>query len=306
MRRKLSGILAVTMLSVAVISPGLAEQNVQAAEIIASGECGKSCTWTLDDTGTLTISGNGSMQSYSNFKDQPYGEYREEISAIVVEEGVTDIGNSAFLGSSYVTSVSLPNTLENIGERAFESLWNLPSIEIPASVKNIYGRAFYACRSLESVTLNEGLELIGAQCFYDADDLKELTIPASVTEIDRWAFGHYSLYGSYIGGGIALDETIYGYQGTAAERYALTDGIPFVPLDDVVLGDVTGDGIVDAFDLGMLKRYLNAPEDTTIRLSSANVNQDRKVDVQDCRMLQDYLLGNTRKFSENEEYYKGG
>lgn len=143
--------------------------------------------------------------------------------------------------------------------------------------------------------------MIGAQCFYDSDALKELTIPASVTEIGQWAFGHYSLYDSYIGGGIALDETIYGYQGTAAERYALTDGVPFVPLDDVVLGDVTGDGIVDAFDLGMLKRYLNAPEDTTIRLSSANVNQDRKVDVQDCRMMQDYLLGNTRKFSENEE-----
>lgn len=68
--------------------------------IVASGECGKNgsnLTWALDSAGTLTISGQGEMESYSD-NDPPWYAYRESIMTAVIKEGVTSIGNDAFLG----------------------------------------------------------------------------------------------------------------------------------------------------------------------------------------------------------------
>ena len=53
--------------------------NVQAAESIATGECGENLTWTLDSAGTLTISGKGAMTNWSSSGAVPWYSYQEDI-----------------------------------------------------------------------------------------------------------------------------------------------------------------------------------------------------------------------------------
>ena len=60
------------------------------AETIGSGTCGKNVTWTLDDAGTLSVSGSGAMDDYTSASQVPW--YGEDIWAVTVEEGVTHVG----------------------------------------------------------------------------------------------------------------------------------------------------------------------------------------------------------------------
>ena len=265
-------------------------------ELVDSGTCGAQCVWKLSSDGILTISGDGSMADYgtSSTREAPYRMYQDQITAVVVEEGVTRIGQCAFVGLRNVKQVALADSIETISYEAFYGDRSLTEIEIPSSVKHLDAEAFLNCAALEKVILHEGLQDIGDMCFYDADALKELTIPASVTYIGELAFGRYSLDNSYIGGGIAKDETICGYPGTAAERLAFQDGLHFTPLLNVSSGDVNGDGEVDVFDVAFMKRYLDDPDSSLICLYASDLNADMMIDSTDCRRLNDYILAKAR------------
>ena len=111
--------------------------------------------WEYDDaTRTLTVSGTGAMPDFNSFDDQPWKDVREKIKTVVIEAGVTSIGNKAFTGCEVLTSVTLPESgLETIGEKAFMGCEKLPSITIPKSVTTIKEQAFLYCQALGGVTV---------------------------------------------------------------------------------------------------------------------------------------------------------
>ena len=90
-------------------------------------ECGDTLTWSLKN-GTLTISGSGEMFDYawnidddhSEYVDAPWYTERENITRIVVEEGVTTIGANAFADCVNVTDVAIANSVTHIEKNAFE------------------------------------------------------------------------------------------------------------------------------------------------------------------------------------------
>ena len=92
--------------------------------------------------GTLRVSGNGAMADYDSL-DQPWNG---KITRLVIENGVTHIGNRAFAFAYEVTSVTIPNSVTSIGRGAFEYCDNLTSVTIPNSVTSIGGGAFAGCR----------------------------------------------------------------------------------------------------------------------------------------------------------------
>ena len=105
-----------------------------------------SVTWKYDaDTTTLTISGTGAMKDYASVNVTPWNSYKAKTKTIIIGEGVTRVGNSAFASHTALTSVSLPATLESIGQKAFMSTRNLAVIDIPAKVSTIETGAFMAC-----------------------------------------------------------------------------------------------------------------------------------------------------------------
>lgn len=155
--------------------------SAAAADAPTSGTCGENLTWTLDGAGTLTISGTGAMEDFGPY-DAPWRQNRDSIKTVVIENGVTTIGRSAFCWCPSLTSVTIPKSVTSIGERAFYGCTSLTGITIPESVTLIGESAFYQCTALTNVTIPESVTTIGRNAF---DDCRGLT-DVYITDIDAW------------------------------------------------------------------------------------------------------------------------
>ncbi len=127
----------------------------------------------------------------------------EEITELVIPDGVTTIKNYAFDGCSSLTSVTIPNSVTSIGEEAFSGCSGLTSVTIPDSVRHINFFAFYDCSGLKNVNYLGTLEqwcnidfngshsnpttYNGKLCI-NGVEITELEIPAGVTTIKNYAF----------------------------------------------------------------------------------------------------------------------
>ena len=163
------------------------------ASAATSGTCGDNLTWKLDN-GTLTISGTGEMKNYSGNLNQsaPWHSNIKSIKSVVIEKGVTNIGDYAFSWCNSLTSITIPNSVISIGRDAFDNCSSLTSITIPNSITSIGYGAFEACSGLTSVTIPNSLTSISDSVFSRCDSLTNITIPNSVTYIGAYAFSSCS------------------------------------------------------------------------------------------------------------------
>ena len=152
-----------------------------------SGRCGVYATWTLDDEGTLTISGTGNMTDWNSSIVAPWHGYRDRIKTVVIQNSVTSIGNGAFSGCSSLTSITIPNSVTSIGGDAFEDCSSLTSINIPNSVISIGDYAFRSCESLTSINIPDSVTSIGAEAF-NYSGLKSVDISDNISYIGTCAF----------------------------------------------------------------------------------------------------------------------
>ena len=163
----------------------------------ASGTCGDYLTWTyIEATHTLTISGEGNMENYSYSSNAPWYSYRSNMTKVIIEDGVTDIGQYAFTGCSALTSITIPNNVTTIGQYSFVGCSSLTSVTIGNSVTNIGGYAFRFCSSLTSITIPNSVTTIGSNAFEGCSDLTSITIGNSVKSIGDNAFKNCSAIAS--------------------------------------------------------------------------------------------------------------
>ena len=208
----------------------------KAATIVDSGTCGDNLTWTLDSDGLLTISGTGAMKGYSSsgfnsyYTTAPWGgavANAQRIKTVVMEPGVTSIGEYAFEGCRSLTSVTIPDGVTSIGAWAFFDCTSLTSVTIPDSVSSIGEYAFRGCTGLtgvyitdlaawcrisfadsyaqplnyahnlyingvlaENITIPDSVMSIGSDAFYGCTSLTSVTIPDSVTSIGSYSFSN--------------------------------------------------------------------------------------------------------------------
>ena len=156
---------------------------------VLTGSCGMNVTWTLDMiTHELTISGTGAMREYDNGKSRPWYDYRDSITSVSIDSGVTHICDDAFSGFSCLTDVTIPASVTSIGFGAFASCTSLTGITIPNSVASIGESAFSYCSSLASIKLPDSLTRIAKYTFEFCTSLTSISIPDNVTVIDMEAF----------------------------------------------------------------------------------------------------------------------
>ncbi len=175
MKKFLSSILTIVML-LSVVPLG-------AVTVGAEVTCGTTgdCTWSMDEN-VLIISGNGNM---GNSSAKPWGKY---ITEVIIKDGVTNIGKSAFSGCLDLKSVTIPNSVTSIGSHAFASCQNLENITIPNSVTSIGDYVFYDCHSITSIAIPNKVTNIGEHTFSGCHSLKNVIIPNGVTSIGDGAF----------------------------------------------------------------------------------------------------------------------
>ena len=150
---------------------------------VTSGTTGD-CTWTLDGT-KLTISGNGAIADYEYSKPSPWGR---SITEVIIENGVTSIGDGVFSGCKSLTSIIIPDSVTSIGNWASDRCISLTNVSIGNGVTSIGEEAFYSCESLTSITIPGGVTSIGNYAFQYCTSITSITIPNSVTSIGDGVF----------------------------------------------------------------------------------------------------------------------
>ena len=184
MKQSIKTIISIVMvLTIAIIC-----MPMSMASEVYSGTCGDNLTWTLDtETGELVISGEGEMYDYSS-EETPWFENRLKINSIVVNDGVSRLGDWSFMDCDSLTNVVIPESVIEIGSAAFYDCDSLTIIVIPDSVESIAFATFRFCDQLESVSIGECVTYIGSNAFEECVNLESVNIPDSVTEIGMAAF----------------------------------------------------------------------------------------------------------------------
>ena len=172
------------------------EQNSQSKDpeytlgkIVSSGSCGSSVTYELDENGLLVISGSGDMGIYQGITDCPWHAQRENIKTVIIKNGVTSIGDGAFLGCKGLADEKGFVIVRNV---LYDYVGKDVNVTIPDSVTSIRESAFSGCTSLTAITIPDSVTSIGNGAFYECTGL-----------------------------------TISGKSGSYAETYAKENGIPF-------------------------------------------------------------------------------
>lgn len=181
-------------------------------DYINSGKCGESLSFTVSKDGVLTISGSGDMEDYrlgyvvleNNSVvvrcSYPWADQKDDIKKVIVEDGVTSVGEYAFYEFASLTGIELPSGLKRIGADSFRGCQALESLTIPAATETIGEEAFLNCKSLRELNAEQSNKIYSSEngVLYSKDkrtlikcpEAKQggLTIADGVTVIESWAF----------------------------------------------------------------------------------------------------------------------
>ncbi|MCL2042037.1 MAG: leucine-rich repeat protein [Bacteroidales bacterium] len=161
---------------------------LSATSAFAQGGTTGPLTWNIS-YGTLTISGEGEMPDYVYNADcAPWFQYENIIKKVIIEDGVTSVGNNAFHGCYTLTSIVVPSSVTSIGEYAFAWCNSLTAVNIPDGITTIRDGVFHLCSRLTSIDIPNNVTSIGYGSFIACNGLTSIIIPENVTSIGPCAF----------------------------------------------------------------------------------------------------------------------
>ena len=216
------------------------ELQINNSKVIASGNCGEkgdNVKWKLHEDGLLVIEGSGKMEDYpidrgaiggwgsssNEMYTTPWKDYNEKIKKVVVTEGITYLGESAF-SDTRLESLMLPDSLETIS--VYMGIGDLTSLRIPKGVKKIGGEYIdlYYAYNLETIEVDDeneyfssvdgvlynkdktillscppkksevvipyGVKTIGAYAFKGCEKISKIELPVSIVSIEAYAFAN--------------------------------------------------------------------------------------------------------------------
>ncbi len=162
---------------------------VPVSAAVAEGNCGENITWRLED-GTLTIFGAGGLNDVPGNFQNPWSAYLDQITEIIIENGITSIGSGSFYGCPNLVRVWMADSVVSIGSYAFKSCTSLKYLTLSKNLERIGQDAFFDCESLNAVKLPASLEYLGDGAFYRCYSLTTITVPASVQTMGMQVFAY--------------------------------------------------------------------------------------------------------------------
>lgn len=196
------------------------------AAVIFGGTTGK-LTWTLTEDGVLTITGEGPMPDYRDggtSETPPWYPHVNRISSLTIGEGVTRIGDYAFMLCSFVTKVVIPESVTSMGDWAFYCSTGLQEAYIGDGVTEIAAKAFAECTALKTVVIGKSIQRIGDQAFNTRSSWDQMTLEKITVLFDDIASGSFPVLESGSrgvfpkpGGWDLVSYKIYVPKGTKAE-----------------------------------------------------------------------------------------
>ncbi len=170
--------------------------SVSVVSAATSGDCGATGSdvhYSYDEsTNVLTISGTGTMKNYADTtlsysRRVPWYDYKSTCVAVVIQEGVTQIGTYNFTNMTALESVTFPSTLTYIGRYAFNGCSALKKVVLPDSLTSVGIYSFGNCTKLANVTFGSGMKETGGYAFYGSG-VSEVEFGSNITEISEYSF----------------------------------------------------------------------------------------------------------------------
>ena len=179
--------MSISSYNYALIAATINYKTIATPEITKNGICGEAVTWTIDSNGVMNICGTGAMYDYYS-DNRPWKEYQLAITKVIVEEGVTRIGNYAFYNCSNLHTVEMADSVETIGDFSFEGCTSIEVLTVGNGVTSINYGAFYGCSALQTAKLGNKVTTIETYAFYECKNLTEITLPFALQTIQSSAF----------------------------------------------------------------------------------------------------------------------
>lgn len=195
----LAGFMVVSLLptknlSVYASDASYGKQGVYGETANATGQCGDNVYWEYDkSTKTLTLRGTGETYNYEtiylNTTDSPFADYDfHYMEHIVIEEGVTRIGNRMFMYAGNLKSITAPDDIE-YGHDNFLSCSNFEDENGLVIIGNVLG-SYNGHAS--SVVIPSTVTSISQSAFANNKELTEVTLPANLNYVGYGAFEYCS------------------------------------------------------------------------------------------------------------------
>ena len=167
----------------------------KAETLIKQNNCGTNVYYRFSNN-TLTIFGKGAMKNCfvkttanidikSKVKNRIYKKYIPNVVNIVVEKGVTKIGNGAF---ACMPKLKTAQVQGNLGMAAFWGCANLEKVTYTNGAGTIGFACFAECKKLKSVAIPEGISAIDKSCFANCKKLKQINLPSTLKTIGENGF----------------------------------------------------------------------------------------------------------------------
>ena len=121
---------------------GLLKAEIICETILYSGVCGENVEWSFTSSGRLILAGTGKTYDYHSGNTPPWYEYADEIKEIIIEEGITAIGNFSFRDCKNVYEIKLPETVTYVGTNSFSRCKSLSEITFTSAMTSIGKNAF--------------------------------------------------------------------------------------------------------------------------------------------------------------------
>jgi hypothetical protein len=166
--------------------------------------------WVIVD-GVLHIRSDSATGDVADGK-QPWYSQRNDITKVIVYNGVTTIGNFVLIGLANVTEIQLPNTVTTLGAWAIATNSHLTAITIPSSVTTMGQGVFENALGLQTLTVSEGVPTISAYCCFRCRALTTVNLPSTITLMEKKCFASCSSLNTI------------NYNGTTAQWAAISKG----------------------------------------------------------------------------------
>ena len=154
----------------------------------------------------------------------PWYPHVNRISSLTIGEGVTRIGDYAFMLCSFVTNVVIPESVTSMGDWAFCISTGLQEAYIGDGVTEIAAKAFAECTALKTVVIGKSIQRIGDQAFNTRSSWDQMTLEKITVLFDDIASGSFPVLESGSrgvfpkpGGWDLVSYKIYVPKGTKAE-----------------------------------------------------------------------------------------
>ena len=224
-------------------------------------------SWSLGEDHVLTLCGVGQMPSLSA-PGAPWSEYSYGVRSVLIEDGITSVGDCVFADAAHLETVTLPASVLSLGYKAFfrctslkgislpEGIASIPkyafcgctslaSFDLPATVREIAPFAFAECVSLSSLTGTEHVTSFGESAFESCPSLSDVALGENVNKIGKFAFGfsftadrHYDPVPTF---------SLTGKPSVAAGLYSHDYGVSFTPDADYSYSEPMSDAATSRF-----------------------------------------------------------